>query len=94
MDILGKHGQLTTSDLRKIIVNMSQFVNYQHQRDIELRHYRLLSPHLAMLNYRRVKHFLKPYKHGSLLIAALTTAKGRIMLAQLVSSAEKAGFVI
>lgn len=77
--------------MREIVTSMAQFTELCQARDKQMKFYRLCSENTAMVTMAPIKEYQQPFRHGCLMIAALTTAHGRIMLNDLVAKAEASG---
>ncbi len=67
-------------------------VDMRNDQTIEIKNYRLLAPHVAMVCYGKAKDLLSSNSFGNFLVSAIVTSLGRISIVKLNKAAEAAGY--
>jgi hypothetical protein len=90
---LGKMGQLNDRVSKKVVVTQKEVLALQSRDDITIKWYKVISPTMALITYGPILSHVPPYSYGNVMIPALVTAKGRIMINELAMKLDTHGYM-
>ncbi len=87
-------GQCNNRPSKKIVYSHEELIALRNDGKIDIKSYRVLTDNSALVSYSPVAEQVMPYNSGNLLVAALVTSHGRIMLMNLCTTLEKNGYIV